>query len=305
MSYRRQSRTRRPILAHGAMAPMAAESAVMRFDSWGDYVTRAEMPESTPVMGAASHLVDSFHTAEWCGTQTFEDAAKLARDGWADGASRLSELTARLEGKIGNVSAVRHIAYAMSGPGVLDMGRYLMGHPEPYMVWRESEELQDINPERIVRIVVNAGANSNLSSQRIWWRGAAACAITDLIESTGARVEIELVRKNRSQGMHTRRILAKRAQDHVAPEILAFALAHNASHRRIDFAVRETLPTATRRAIGAHASGGYGTSIELDQDEYQGAIYVPYDAYEFSGPEGTANWVVKTLAAHGIEVETT
>ena len=272
------------------------------FESWGDYVTRSE--QATGPLGRASRETDSYHSAEWAGTATFEDAVKLARDGWADGAGRLEELTARLEGKLSNVSAVKRIVYSMAGPGVLDMGRYLMGHPEPYMRWADSEELTDVNPDRIVKLLVNAGANSDLSTERIWWRGAAAVAITDLIESSGARVEIELVRKNRSQATHIRRILVKRAQDHISLEILAFALAHNASHRRIDFSVRETESEPIRRLIGAYSGGGYGTSTDLDTDEINGALYVPYSAPEFSGPESTAQWVVETLGKFGIEVQT-
>jgi hypothetical protein len=282
----------------------AQDFGATSFDSWGEYVSAAERPE-VERLGRSSR--DQDYAGGFMGTATFEDAVKLARDGWPDGAERLAELTARLEGKLGNVSAVKRIGYSMVGPGVLDLGRYMMGHPEPYMVWSESEELTDIQPDRIIKLLVCCGANANLADNQIWWRGAAAIAIADLIESSGARCEIELGRASVSHGgsRHIRRVLVKRAQDYVAPEILAFALAHPSSHRRIDWGVRETLPTELRLAMASTPAGGYAKSVDLDYDEREGALYVPYFDRAFSaGAEATAEWIIRALAAQGIEVET-
>jgi hypothetical protein len=140
--------------------------------------------------------------------------------------------------------------YSVVGPGVLDMGRYLMGHPEPYMVWTDADETQDINPDRVLRILCNGTANASAGSEVIWNRGAAAAVIADLAESQGVRVEIELVFANQSySGSYSKfYIPLKRAQDHVPAELLAFALAHPSSLRRLMFGVWETL-TAAERAI--------------------------------------------------------
>lgn len=290
-----------------AMAAEPSDFGTSLFDSWGAYVDTAARDEIER-MGRSSrdHGDPSF-----LGTETFEDALKLARDGWKDGAEQLSELAARLEGRLGNVSTVKQPGYSIVGPGVLDMGRYLMGHPEPYMVFRDSEELTDVNPDRVLKVIVCAGANANLSDTEIWWRGAAAIAITDLVESGGARVELELARESAGRygangaARHVRRVMVKRAQDHVAPEILAFALAHPSSHRRIDWGVRETLASNVRLAMGSWPAGGYGRSQDLAIADRDGALYVPYHAPEFRSAEGTAAWVVRALKEHGIEVETT
>lgn len=295
MAYRRPNRVRA-----AAMPGAAPRVQITRhLGGWEEFLALSALSDGTR---GSSHEHESGRG--WRDTATFEDAVKLARNGWPQGAERLADLTARLEGRLQNRAAVKLPGYSVVGPGVLDMGRYLMGHPEPYMVWVDSDETQDINPDRVLRILCNGTANGGAGSEVIWNRGAAAAVIADLAESQGVRVEIELVFANQSwNGSHSKfYVPLKRAQDHVPAELLAFALAHPSSLRRLMFGVWETLSPAERTALDI--GRGYGNALDVDPD---GAIYMPAISFggdaNFHSAESTAAWIVRTLKTHGIEVE--
>ena len=165
-----------------------------------------------------------------------------------------------------------------------------------------------MNPDRIIRLIVNGTNHAGESADSIYWRGAAAFAITDLAEASGCRVEIELVFRvagGYPMKTHTLRIMLKRAQDPVTPDTLAFVLCNASSLRRICFGIQETLPTAIRRKFGFGRNGslgGYGRPEELPVEERENAIYVPGSLNAFRTAQSTAAWVRDTLREHEIEV---
>lgn len=272
------------------------------FDSWGDFVSRAESAESAPALGRTSR--DVRDDESWSGTATFEDAAKLARYGWPDGAEQLANLTAQLTGRLANASHSKRMGFDVMGPGTLDVGRWAIGHPECMMVWRESDELTDLNPARVVRLTVSGFQAGVTPHHQIFWRGAAAFAICDLIESSGARCEVELVFTSSGSGaVSTQRVMLKRAQDAVDPDMLAFAFCHPSSFRRIGFGVAETFETAERKTMGFSQHGYYGMRREMEPREYGDAVYIPANCAPFDTAEQTAAWVVEKLREHEIEVE--
>lgn len=281
----------------------------IRFDSWGESISRAEMAETGP-LGRDSRMICKNGTNPYgidMGTDTFEAAVKLARDGWTDGADRLAELTARLTGRLSNVSSVKRIGFDVMGPGVLDAGRYAIGHPENMMVWQTTEELTGANPDRVLRLVVCCSTFASTSADTMYWRGAAGIAIADLAESSGVRVEIEMVRANEDNRdvINARWTMLKRAQDHIDPAILAFALCHPSAHRRIDWGIRETLPVTLRNRYGYHSGSSYGHPCEIPESMRKGeCIYVPMNPSIFRDANSTATWVIDALREHEIEVET-
>lgn len=280
------------------------------FDDWPQFVAAAcERPSDM-----ADWQRHSREGGSWGDLIDWQTAVTLARDGWAEGAERLADMTARLEGRLANRAAVQVPGYSPVGPGVLDMGRYLIGHPEPFMVWQDGDESTETSTApRVLKLIVAGTSSHNVSAESIYWRGAAAIAIVDMAERAGARVEVELVERISNSGHADgayvtndteARITLKRAQDHVSTELLAFALANQATLRRLAFSYWETLGAAERRALGI--GGHYGFPSDTAEAEREGAIYLPAQlggAGPFYSPESTAKWVIDTLAAAGIEVE--
>lgn len=298
-----------------AEAKARAEASALHirdtFDSWLDFVERAEGPSDM------TYDRVSRDAGSWGDLVSWPEACRLARDGWPEGAERLADMTARLEGRIANRAAIQIPGYAVVGPGVLDMGRYLMGHPEQFMVWQDSDETAETSnaTPRVLKLLISGTSSRHVSAEAMYWRGAAAVAIIDMAERAGARVEAELVmrvanhtyiRREKANSDIETRIMLKRAQDHVPTELLAYALANQATLRRLTFSQWETLDAKTRRALDI--GGHYGYPSDVTEEEREGAIYLPVQlggAGPFYSPESTAKWVIETLAAQGIEVETT
>lgn len=276
------------------------------FDSWTEFVDRAARSTS---------YRDTSHSAgnDWAGGVSFDGALQLARDGWAEGADRLADMTARLEGRLANRVTVQTPGYSVAGPGVLDMGRYLTGHPEAFMVWKDSETVSETeSPRGVLRILINGCSSWHVDAETIFWRGAAAVAIVDMAERAGARCEVEMVERVNCYGdggynTADTRILLKRAQDHVETDLLAYALAHPATLRRLTFGYWETLSETERAALQFVPYGTYGTPGDVPADERDGLIYIPalLGRGPFASGESTAQWVIAELAKNGIEVETT
>lgn len=275
------------------------------FDSWTEFCDRAARSTNH---GDVSHSGET----DWNGGVSFDEALQLARDGWAEGADRLADMTARLEGRLANRVIVQLPGYSVVGPGVLDMGRYLNGHPEPFMVWRDGEvSAETESPRGVLRVLVNGCSSWHVDAEAIFWRGAAAVAIVDMAERSGARVEVEMTERvvNYSNGSNhsaDTRVMLKRAQDHVPTELLAFALAHPATLRRLTFGYWETLSESERAALAFTPHGFYGRPDDVPESERGDVIYIPtlLGPGPFGSAESTAKWVIAELAKCGIEVET-
>jgi hypothetical protein len=210
-----------------------------------------------------------------------------------------------------NVSAVvaRELtrpAWAFDVAGAVpDVARYLAGEPENMLT-----PCEETAPARVVRLVVNICASADITAAAMYKRGAAALAMVDAIESTGARVEIAVANCHQSRASGNRRavvVTVKRAEDHAEPDRLAFALAHPATLRRLWFAFAENTYTPDERAEYGVGNGGYGTPEDMPDAE-RGDIYLPAaKSWEphFATPESAAAWIMETLRAQGIvETET-
>lgn len=278
-----------------------------RFASWSAYVDRAVSGETSfPAADRSSRRHD--WGGSWAGTETFAEAVDLARRGWREGAELIAPMFAALTAKVESKILVQTPAYAPVGPGTLDMGRYLMGHPAPYMVWEDSYESDDSPSGRIVHIVLNMTTSANIDKRVMFRKGAAVAALVDVLERAGRRVELDAAICESRQGMGARAsvtVRLKGASDALEIEQLAFTCAHAAAFRRIGFGVMECWPDDVRARLGVYHGGNYGTPTELPEAE-RGDIYIgrSYDGgtRQWATEDAAAAWVVAQLAVQGVEV---
>jgi len=205
-----------------------------RFDTWEEFIASAE--KSSYRGWDAGH---SDGSEDFYGTRTFEEATKLARDGWAEGAARVQSIRASLGEVISTLVAARaeSIGYDVAGDYV-DVGRFLSGEPECFGV-RVCDESQS---KPVVRINVNTAVSASVSASAIFGRGAAILAAIDVIEATGSRVEVWAVNCNATfngKTVHETYVLIKSASQPIDIDRLAFAFCHQSSHRRLSFSVFE------------------------------------------------------------------
>lgn len=279
--------------------------AEFNFKSWGEFVDKAENGKSDmSVVDRASRETDTW-MQDWFGTKKFSEAVDLGHKGWSEGAKRVKSKLEVLQGHLPSRVMRREMAMAQVGPGTIDMQRYIMGHPEPYMVWNEYEEVSNDANGKVISIVFSIAASAGVSTDSMFNKGVVICALTDLLERSGYRVELTLTMSTKlgyDNGINIR-VRVKEASDVLDLDRVAFALAHAACFRRLGFSVLEQAPEEARRANNIYKSGGYGRCHDLPEE---GAINIKSsDLMDNSYSEtNQADWLRLQLANYGIEWET-
>ena len=262
------------------------------WDTLDEYLQLAERPA---VAGAASHddNASGSHSWDFFGDVSWTEAVQLARYGWPEGAARIEALSARMRERVGRRLAeveTPQVFHDVAGFAP-DVGAFLAGEPEPMLAWTPA-----IADKPTVTVLAHTGmfAYSNLASYER--RGAATAALVDLLEHSGVRVE--LISFHAVDGIADWRVVIKRPDMPLDLDRLAFLLAHPASHRRINFAVREQT-TAENGGFGAQNYGGTSDVLHNYDVIYVGALS---HSSAFGDDAAGDEWIIEQLREQGIEV---
>lgn len=255
---------------------------------------------STPIDYVNVPARDAGKDAEHCGTETFFEAIALARTGWPEGSRLVRQQADRFRVNVQRsqgIASGRIIRSSVVGIAP-NIPAYIAQRPDSMLAFHNAPKNAPI-----VRILVSIGATWDVSSQSMTRRGAAVCALIDLLESSGRRVEITMLSAvlgnvGRLSAVYT--VTLKRAQDALDLDRIAFALANPAMLRHITFAARDRAPLQTRREIGCGEFGGsMGTSTDAPADmRSQYNLYVgPIVNLSDSAAE---RWLIQQLRAQGV-----
>jgi hypothetical protein len=286
--------------------PAKKTARVDRVESWGEFVTIATGARLTaqPNPDERRQSRGNPPSNDWDYSAGWEGTVDLAGRGWPEGLASVEAIRANVSAVVARELTRAAWTFDVAG-AVPDVARYLAGEPENMLT-----PCEETAPARIVRLVVHMGASASITAAAMYKRGAAALALVDAIENTGARVEIVVASCHESRASGNRRALVvtvKRAEDHTEPDRLAFALAHPATLRRLWFAYAENTYTPDQRAEYGVGNGSYGTPSDMPDAE-RGDIYLPAALgweEHFATPESAGAWIMDTLRAQGIvETET-
>ena len=270
------------------------------FDNWYDFVEMAETGETT--MGLAERSAN-LGKDNWSGG-SFEKALRLARTGWAEGTELLADAIKAFEAIIPAKRLTTVTVMDITGPGVLDFGRWATGHPEAWMVQQETETT-DLGAGKVIRIVYNITASSKVTTDQMMRKGATVVGLIDLLERSGRRVELDLVTGSQSHNSDGHSIQTSvRVKDAGASldiERIAYAIAHPSSLRRLGFAIMELIPLEARRSCGISPGNGYGMPKDWTVED---AIYIPAsDSRRFGTSAEQMIWIKEQLKAQGVTFE--
>jgi hypothetical protein len=251
----------------------------------------------------ASRIESSYRTA-FTGTATFGEAVALAERGWSEGLARIASLASVIYTQVNEQVLRDELAYDVVGDA-WDMGRVLTGEPECAMRW-EQAEVPITATGKVVRIVVNASASWQVSTEVLFTRGAAICALVDALENAGRRCEVTVATATtgRESAHHMEvRVLVKHAADALQPEALAFTLCHASMLRRLMFSVKECSSKAVLKAFNIRVGGSYGSPAEVRGD--RGDLYLP--AAQAGDPQwadaaSAREWVLRELQRQGVHL---
>lgn len=239
-----------------------------KFDSFEAFLEQAAKPGNTK---NPTHSISN--SPSFCGTDTYEEALELAQKGWPEGLRRMEALRGQLIKINGDKVEVFAPQFAESGDEV-DVARFLSGEPE-CMVQFEPQFVPGVG--RVIRIVVNIAVSGGNSHEQMFLKGAATVMLCDLIEQAGLRVEIVIIDATKSHPvdgeLSIRSILAKKPDQPLELDRLAFACAHPAMQRRIIFRLQEQVTPEDFAMHFPNCNYGMPADIQVGEGEiYIGAL---------------------------------
>lgn len=263
-----------------------------RFDTWSEWVDYCASDR------VRQSNFSREHGCSFTKTYSFEEAVKLAHDGWADGATDIEKFSGPLFDRVSQLVERASVVYDVEGIGI-DTARYLDGEPECWQKW-ETTVIEGFG-SRVIRLAFNFATSSGISTEVITAKGAAVAALVQLLEYSGYSVEVSAVEGAETSGYRDEcRVIVKQADQFLDMPRLAFALAHPAMLRRLWFSYVEMQPAYFRNAV--EQGSGYGLPVELkDKSTYD--IYVPKTLWtepQWKIPESATKWILDNLKAQGV-----
>jgi hypothetical protein len=169
---------------------MRQEFTNANYESIADFLAAVELPcRHKGNTETHAHFLDHNRYTDWYGADchTGRDVVKLMQDGWPQGRERLNELRS----KIGTVDLVpvdrrRRMTRADHGD-VLDMTAVWSGRLD--VAWRTARRTATTGPQKI-ELVANMICYGCEHSDVLFWRGAAAAVLADLLEQAGYMVRL-------------------------------------------------------------------------------------------------------------------
>lgn len=267
---------------------------IQRFNSLSEFVDYADSSSHPKFKESRSR-----ERCDWAGSKSWEEAVELSK-GWTEGAEKFERMKAKIS-NTGNssrkVTRMREV-----GPGGLNMGRYIMDHPQPFATRNDTNALKGTKG-KIVRLYVNISANALIKPDHIERRGAAILSLVDALQRSGRRVEIvavQAVMNGYAKGYECH-VKIKRPHERTNLPTVAFALAHPSMLRRIVFGAEEALGDPL---FDEHVGGwGYGNPSEM-LDPPKGAIYLSQiDGFNWGQDSYARRWVEDQCKAQGVTLK--
>lgn len=277
---------------------MPTVAPARKFHSVTDLINAASAPVTIPERRGSQT-----GTRKFTGTDSFDEAVKLARQGWHDGTEAIDRFQARIVKLMAGTIPVPENRYAVRGQR-LNVARYLAGMPNPYIKRVDSAMLRKVTRPRHVVIQYNITTSGAISADTILTRGAAMVVLINTLERRNVRCEVNLAFCSQT-GLNAGdkleyTVRVKQASEHVSIDKLAFFLGHAASLRRLFFSLMEHEDDATRQRFGVGRSYGLPGEATDQGDIYLGRILSTTDWSD----ELTLAWLKKALADQGISLET-
>ena len=249
------------------------------WDSFESYLDDVENVPASPEWGALSSTEGN---ASFSNTDSFDDALKLAWEGWAEGLNMMSESVEELRPYTAALTKTPDWEFAPAG-ALPNVAAYCAGDPCSMM----TPTVSFAGGKPIVRFLVNITASAFVSAETMMRRGAAILSVIEYLESGGMSCELVMVEAGREErGIESGswseyRIMLKHAGAHLDMDRVAFALAHPSMLRRLLFRTIEQC--GDLRKDGLYRNYGHVHDVSPDP----GQIYLKAltSSWEFETPE--------------------
>ncbi len=237
-----------------------ARPIIEKYATWAAFVEAAK--EAQAARPTATWAKRETEKVAWRGTATWAEAIDLATDGWDTVRPEIERLAEHIKEEVRPLLVDTFRSDFDVAGAAVDISRFLEGEPECMV---QLTPIKVAKPGRVISILVNTGVRSSVQPETVRKRGAAVCALVEVLEllqhSTEVWIESTGIDSGEpatsGKGPVTVLVKVKSAEDQLDIGLLSFALAHPSTHRRLVFARRE--------ACGFARDGQQGRSVELTQ----------------------------------------
>jgi hypothetical protein len=172
--------------------------------------------------------------SEWMGgLQSWKEAAALLANGWPEGAERLRVLAQKLSSQVPQARSIRRkLTWADDGDEICK-DRLQSGLLD--QCWRTMRRSPFVAPQTVA-IETTWGGHYGQTAEELFWQGAAAAVMTDILEEAGYRVEVYANRVSERRGRrHCVRVKVKEADMPMRLDGVAAVLCHAGIFRTFGF----------------------------------------------------------------------
>jgi hypothetical protein len=172
--------------------------------------------------------------ADWMGgLRGWKEAAALLQTGWPEGAERLRVLAQKLSSQVLQAKSIRRkLTWADAGDEIC-RDRLQSGQLDS--CWRTMRRSQFVGPQTVA-IETTWGGHYGQTAEELFWQGAAAAVMTDILEEAGYRVEVYANRVSERRGRrHCIRVKVKEADMPMRLDGVAAVLCHAGIFRTFGF----------------------------------------------------------------------
>jgi hypothetical protein len=231
------------------------------------------------------------------GTRDLAHAVDVARVGWDAVRPDVDKMISEVADSFGERYAKENRSVIGYTGGAVHMGRFLTGRPDHMIGFRR---MPSTRHGKVVRIVVDYGANGNTKAEKMQKRGAVLTVLVDALASLGLSVEL-WGETTVSFGTtdHTTLVKLHDSREPLDINDMMFALAHPSMLRRLTFSVREREMSTTK----CHMHG-YGRSKKITRAEELEADVV-CNRLEHGGTDALMEsdpvaWILQTIKGLGV-----
>jgi hypothetical protein len=167
------------------------------------------------------------------GLHGWDEAEALLEKGWPEGAERLRALAGKLAAQVPQAKSIRRrLTWAENGDEVCK-DRLQAGQID--QCWRTMRRAPFVAPQTVA-IETTWGGHYGQTAEELFWQGAAAAVLTDILEEAGYRVEVYANRVSEERSKrHCSRVKVKEADMPMRLDGVAAVLCHAGIFRTFGF----------------------------------------------------------------------
>lgn len=190
-----------------------------------------------PNRGIRKKMLDSafrHYKSSWMGgLNSWKEATAVLEKGWPEGAERLRAPSGKLSAQLPQAKSIRRKMTWTDDGDEICRDRLQSGQIE--QCWRTMRRSPFVAPQTVA-IETTWGGHYGQTAEELFWQGAAAAVLTDILEEVGYRVEVYANRVSEERGhRHWTCVKVKEADMPLRPDGLAAVLCHAGIFRTFGF----------------------------------------------------------------------